>query len=327
MKPQALIIRTAGTNCDRELAHAFELAGASPQTVYLNRLIQDPSLLDRADLIAVPGGFSYGDDISAGRIFANRLRHQLLVPLRRAIDRGVAVIGICNGFQVLVKLGLLPDPNPNNGGDASKPDNRLQNPSPLEGRGWARGETLENMDLQPSPQLFPAREGSPSPKQLATLADNTAGRFIAKWVRVEVPRGSVCIWTRGLDQFDLPIAHGEGRFVVASNAVLDTLRTGRQIALRYAGGSGVALGVVGADFSVAGGNPNGSVEDIAGICDPSGLVLGLMPHPERYTHFTNHPLWSRGSSAWLASTPAGLGMFQNAVEHARQTAGAAVADS
>lgn len=298
MKPQALIIRTAGTNCDRELAHAFELAGASPQTVYLNRLIEEPGLLGRADLIAVPGGFSYGDDISAGRIFANRLRHKLLVPLRHAISRGVAVIGICNGFQVLAKLGLLPDPN--------------------------GGADIDSVSKDASEDSSKADPAKPSPKQLVTLADNTAGRFITQWVRVEVPRDSVCIWTRGLDQFDLPIAHGEGRFVVASNAVLDRLRTGRQIALRYACGS-AAIGAKGAELSVAGGNPNGSVEDIAGICDPSGLVLGLMPHPERYTHFTHHPLWSRGSVAWLASTPAGLRMFQNAVEHARQTAGAAVA--
>ena len=298
MKPQALIIRTAGTNCDRELAHAFELAGASPQTVYLNRLIEEPGLLDRADLIAVPGGFSYGDDISAGRIFANRLRHQLLMPLRRAIDRGVAVIGICNGFQVLVKLGLLPDPNPNpNGGDeidsASKDSSK-------------------------------ADHAEPSPKQLATLADNMTGRFIAKWVRVEVPQDSVCVWTRGLCQFDLPIAHGEGRFVAASNAVLGRLRADGQIALRYASSRSTTSEISDGPV-VAGGNPNGSVEDIAGICDPSGLVLGLMPHPERYTHFTNHPLWSRGGAAWLASTPAGLRMFQNAVEHACQNAGAAVA--
>jgi len=297
MSPQALIIRTAGTNCDRELAHAFELAGASPQTVYLNRLIEEPGLLDQADLIAVPGGFSYGDDISAGRIFANRLRHQLLVPLRRAIGRGVAVIGICNGFQVLVKLGLLPDPNHNpNGGDDIDSISK----------GASNADSVE-----------------PLPKQLVTLADNIAGRFITQWVRVEVPRDSVCIWTRGLDQFDLPIAHGEGRFVVASNAVLDRLRTGRQIALRYASDSDAA-GAIGAEPSVAGGNPNGSVADIAGICDPSGLLLGLMPHPERYTHFTHHPLWSRSTAAGVVSTPAGLRMFQNAVEHARQTAGAPV---
>lgn len=285
MQPQALIIRTAGTNCDRELAHAFELAGASPRTVHLNQLIESPNLLDEASLIGVPGGFSYGDDISAGRIFANRLRHQLLGPLRQAIRRGVAVIGICNGFQVLVKLGLLPDPG--TGTDDEAPD---------------------------------IGSGEPTPKQVATLADNTAGRFIAKWVRVEVPQDSACIWTRGLDRFDLPIAHGEGRFVVASDAVLDRLQAGGQIALWYAEGKNTDRADNNDVPTIAGGNPNGSMRNIAGICDPSGLVLGLMPHPERYTHFTHHPLWSRGSGETSLPTPAGLRMFQNAVEHARQTA-------
>ena len=110
MKPLTLIIRTAGTNCDRELAHAFELAGAAVQVVHLNALIEQPEMIARAHLIGFPGGFSYGDDIAAGRIFANRLRHRLLGPLRAAVSRGVPMIGVCNGFQVLLKLGLLPDP-------------------------------------------------------------------------------------------------------------------------------------------------------------------------------------------------------------------------
>jgi phosphoribosylformylglycinamidine synthase subunit PurQ / glutaminase len=111
MRPTTLIIRTAGTNCDRELAHAFELAGSDTVTVHLNKLIDDPNLLDRAELIGFPGGFSYGDDIAAGRIFANRLRHRLYDPLKATIGRGVPIIGVCNGFQVLVKLGILPEPD------------------------------------------------------------------------------------------------------------------------------------------------------------------------------------------------------------------------
>lgn len=254
MKPNALIIRTAGTNCDRELAHAFELAGAQTRSVHLHALLQQPDLISGADLIGFPGGFSYGDDIAAGRIFANRVRHRLFDAFRAAVDRGVPIIGICNGFQVLVKMGLLPDP--------------------------AAG------------------------RQTATLAENTTGRFIDRWVRVQVPEDTACIWTRGLGTFELPIAHGEGRFVPESDAVLDQLRQNRQIALRYA----------------ADDNPNGSRDDIAGVCDPTGVVFGLMPHPERYTHPTADPQWTRRTAEALAETPVGLRVFQNAVGHVRAAA-------
>ena len=251
MKPNCLIVRTAGTNCEVELAHAFELAGAAPQFVHLNKLVAEPTIVDDAQLIGFPGGFSYGDDIAAGRIMANRLRHRLLSPLQAAVRRGAPIIGICNGFQALVKFGLLPDPE--------------------------------------------------AAVQTATLADNDCGRFIDRWVGLEASDDTVCIWTRGLGSLELPIAHGEGRFVPQSEAVLQQLREKRQIALRYA------------TDGLWPGNPNGSVDRIAGICDPTGLVLGLMPHPERYTNQTNHPIWTR--QADHASTPAGLRFFQNAVEH------------
>ena len=251
MKPTTLIIRTAGTNCDRELAFAFETAGASVITVHLNELIADASLLERVDFVGFPGGFSYGDDIAAGRIYANRLRHRLLDPLRAAVARGVPMIGICNGFQVLVKLGLLPDPD--------------------------------------------------APGQTATLADNVSGRFTDRWVRVEAVSTSKSIWTRGLGKFELPIAHGEGRFVPESADGLARLHANGQVCLRYSSDD----------------NPNGSTDDIAGVCDKSGLVMGLMPHPERFTHATHHPNWTRQTSQWMTSTPAGLKFFQNAVEYVR----------
>ena len=282
MQPKALIIRTAGTNCDRELAHAFELAGASTFAVHLNELIERPHLIEGADLIGFPGGFSYGDDIAAGRIFANRLRHRLTEPLKEAIKCNVPIIGICNGFQVITKLGLLPDPE--------------------------------------------------AGRQTATLAENTSGRFTDKWVSLVVPEHGVCIWTRGLDRLDLPIAHGEGRFVPESEESLRFWQASGQIALRYAvssefrvssselGTSGTGHvqknsepGTRNSELSPFAGNPNGSIDDIAGICDPTGLVFGLMPHPERFTHATNHPHWPRWSAEQLAATPSGLKLFQNAV--------------
>lgn len=251
MQPTTLIIRTAGTNCDRELVHAFETAGAATQTIHLNRLIDEPKLIERFDLIGLPGGFSYGDDIAAGRILANRLRHRLLAPLQEAIGRGTPVIGICNGFQVLVKLGLLPD---------------------CDGR------------------------------QTVTLADNRNGRFIDRWVRVQAPTDTVCLWTRGLDAFALPVAHGEGRLVCDNAQTLETLQKQGQVALRYA----------------ADDNPNGSADDIAGLCDPTGRVLGLMPHPDRCVHPTHYPDWTRRGETIWTQTPAGLQIIQNAVNHAAE---------
>jgi len=255
MSVSTLILRTAGTNCDAELAFAFEQAGATTQTVHLGRLIDDPAMLERFDLVGFPGGFSYGDDIAAGRILANRLRHRLLGPLQQAVQRGVPMIGICNGFQVLVKLGLLPNP-----AEAT---------------------------------------------QTVTLGDNSSGRFICKWTPLVADEGSKCVWTRGLGRFDLPMAHGEGRFTGPAD-VISQLQANGQVALRYAD------------------NPNGSDDDIAGICDPSGLVFGLMPHPERFTVPTQHPQWTRQPKGFADQTMPGLTLFQNAVEHARQNAGAAV---
>jgi phosphoribosylformylglycinamidine synthase len=250
--PRALILRTAGTNCDAELAHAFTLAGAAPVTVHLHQLIADPAILADFPLIGFPGGFSYGDDIAAGRIFANRLKHRLLEPLLEAIERGSAVIGICNGFQVLVKAGLLPTPN-------------------------AQGT------------------------QTATLADNTSGRFTDHWVKLAVEPSNRCAWTAGLDQIELPIAHGEGRFT-APPEVLDQLESNGQVALRYAK------------------EVNGSARAIAGVCDPTGRVFGLMPHPERFTHPTQHYGWTRQPEAFMTQTTPGLRIFQNAVAYAKSGA-------
>ena len=249
MRPNVLIVRTAGTNCDRELAHAFELAGGVTQTVHLNALVADPQRFDEFDCVGFPGGFSYGDDIAAGRILANRLRNRLWEPIRRAIGRGVPMIGICNGFQALLKMGLLPD--------------------------------------------------SKATGQAATLTTNRGGRFVDRWVGLAVPRQSCCIWTQGLGSLQLPIAHAEGRFDTADSQLPQRLEASGQVALRYE----------------AGGNPNGSRGDIAGICDPSGLVLGLMPHPERYTDPWHHPTWTRCGKGQPKVQTTGLCLFRNALRY------------
>ena len=261
MKPKALVIRTAGTNCDKELAFAFELAGAEPYVVHLNRLVKDHKPVEQADLIGIPGGFSYGDDVAAGRIFADRLRRGLLAPLMDAYRRRVPMIGICNGFQVLVSLGFLPDPA------AADP-----------------------------------------PKQTLSLADNLSGRFIARWVNLRVNQDSPCVWTHGLDErIELPIAHAEGRLVFPSDRALRDLQERGQVVLEY----GLDPGTGQPD------NPNGSTAAIAGLCDPTGLIFGLMPHPERYTATTHHPRWTRMLAEGTDRTePAGLLMFRSAVAFA-----------
>jgi len=255
--PSALVIRTAGINSEVELCRAFTLAGASADLVHLDRLITDPTRIERYDLIAFPGGFSYGDDISSGRIMAMHTRQKLLPELIKAADRGVPMIGICNGFQVLTQIGLLPG---------------------LDG------------DRTPS----------------VALCENTSGRFIDDCVPVEPNPDSPCIWTHDLNarvggghdasELLMTIGHGEGRFVTKNNAVLEQLRQHNQIALRYRD------------------DVNGSVDRIAGICDPTGRIMGLMPHPERMLDWNRHPHWTRLPASLRKTHTPGLGMFISAVE-------------
>ncbi len=273
MKPKTLILRAAGTNCDGETAHAFDLAGAEAEFVHVNRLLEKPELLDDYQLMAVPGGFSYGDDIAAGRILANQLTHHLREPLRRFVEAGKPVLGVCNGFQVLIKTDLLP------GSIAAAP-----------------GEAGR-------------RTG-----QSCTLTNNDSGRFVDRWVHLS-PRSDKCVWTRGLPPVsELPVAHGEGKFVPADRAVRDAIWDGGHVALVYAKPDGAPAGGAFPD------NPNGSVDDIAGVCDATGLVFGLMPHPERYVDPTQHPAWTRRRP--LPSRGQGLLIFANAVRHVRDAVGA-----
>lgn len=263
---RALVIRAQGTNCDRELCRAFELAGARAELVHLDALIREPSRVDRFDLIGFPGGFSYGDDIASGRIMAALVREKLYGPLRSAVMRGCPIIGVCNGFQVLVQVGLLP--------------------GPLDGE-W--------------PEQAP-------PPQTCALTENAGARFIDAWLEVSVEPGSKCVWTSGLGEvcdpsdrahaMRLPIAHGEGQFVTDMPATLDRIEHEGLVALRYVD------------------NANGSQNAIAGICDASGRVFGLMPHPERFLEWNRHPYFTRLDERLKGRTTLGRLMFENAVRAA-----------
>jgi phosphoribosylformylglycinamidine synthase subunit PurQ / glutaminase len=273
MRPKTLILRTAGINCDTETAYAFELAGATSELIHINQLVQNPAIVADYQILAIPGGFSYGDDIAAGRIFANQIRHHLAEAFSRFIEDGKPIIGICNGFQVLVKTDLLP--------------------------GNIAGKT----------------------GQSCTLTRNDCGRLVDRWVHLAGSvegRRSKCIWTEGIDRVELPIAHGEGKFVPQDESVRRALHENGQIALVYTKSDG----------STARGefpdNPNASVDDIAGICDPSGLIFGLMPHPERYVDATQHPAWTRitALTGTLPKEGQGLRVFQNAVKHVHAAVGA-----
>jgi phosphoribosylformylglycinamidine synthase subunit PurQ / glutaminase len=245
-QPNVLILRAPGTNCDKETAFAFEEAGAKTETLHINRLLEKPSLFQQFQILCIPGGFSYGDDLGSGRILANQMLHHLVDEMLRFKADGKLILGICNGFQVLMKSPVL---------------------------------------LDPDPAKVPA----------ATLTTNDCGRYHDCWVRLEV-HGAKCVFLNGIRQMYLPVAHAEGKFVARDNATLRQLDAADQLVLRY----------VHAD------NPNGAMADVAGVCDSTGRVLGLMPHPERFIDPTQHPRWTRGDSGPVGD---GLQMFVNAVRY------------
>ena len=259
---RVLLLRTAGTNCNRELAHAFGLVGAEVEELHINALLQEPGRLGEFQVLGFPGGFSYGDDIASGKILANQLIHHLKGPLKTFVDEGKLVLGVCNGFQVLVKAGLLPGP---------------------------MGQ-LAAEDWHPT-----------------TLTYNTRGRFEDRWVRVKsVSRN--CAWLpEGGCEFEVPIAHGEGRFVARDGAVMEALKANDQVAFAYTlddrpGRWRRSI------RSAAEWEPE---ESIAGICDVTGRVMGLMPHPERVVDAENHPLFSRGG----VKRPGDWVVFESAMKY------------
>ena len=247
-KPRVCILKADGTNCEVETAHAFALAGGQPEILPMNRLRAGEARLDRYDALAVPGGFSYGDDVVSGKIMAVELMSFLAEALADFVAAGKPILGICNGFQVLVRTGLLPF-------------------------------------------------GSLGQMQ-ATLSQNQSGRYECRWV--ELLRDSEAPILDGLpERLSLPVANGEGRFY-ADAETLARIEDAGLVALRYLD----AEGRPSQDYPA---NPNGSLNAIAGLCDPSGRILGLMPHPERFVTPQQHPDWrDRPADA----PPEGLAFFE-----------------
>ena len=250
--PSVLILRAPGTNCDEEAQYAFERAGAVADRVHINRLREDPRFLHQYQMLMLPGGFSFGDDVGAGKIWANQLTAFLGDQLRKFRDREKLILGVCNGFQAILKAGLL---------------------------------------------MPPDDEGP-----IATLTFNTHG-YQDRWLHVKVTSDR-SPFLKGINVMHIPMAHGEGNFVCRKEWILKGLEQAGQVALRYVNPHG----------GPANGfpdNPNGSQDDIAGVCDFTGRVLGLMPHPERHVLPTQHPRWTRDG---LKNEGDGLQLFRNAVE-------------
>jgi phosphoribosylformylglycinamidine synthase I len=255
-QPHVLILHATGTNRDKETAWAVEKAGGHPTILHVNELRRQPQRLHDFQMFILPGGFSYGDALGAGRLWASDLRWLFQDELARFIAAGKPVLGICNGFQVLVKSGWLPGP--------------------------------------------------PEDGSQATLTRNASNRFECRWVWLQPDPKSPCVFTQGLvERIHCPVAHGEGRFVPCDEAALGRLQANRQVALAYTSASGGPAGYP--------ANPNGSVADIAGICNERGNVLGLMPHPEDHVIPWQHPRFARGEEGNL-----GLALFVQGVRYAAQ---------
>ena len=269
MTARTLILRAPGTNCDGEAAFAFERAGGQADIVHLNRALEDKRLLAKYQILCIPGGFSYGDDISAGRIFGSQIRHHLYDAIHEFKAAGKLILGICNGFQILIKSGvLLPD-------KADEP--------------------------------------------IATLTLNASGKFEDRWVQLRVASPK-CVFLIGIESLYVPIAHAEGRFLARDADTLHELEQNGQLVLKYAepidpeGRSDTSRLVRHHEATAKVPypyNPNGAQLDVAGLCDDTGRVLGLMPHPERHIDPTNHPRWTRRQ----ADRGEGLAVFENAVRY------------
>jgi len=264
-KVKTIVLTGNGTNCEMEMAHACRLAGSAVvDIVHISELLCGEKRLDDYHFLNLPGGFLDGDDLGSAKAGANRIVHaqigrgreKLYQQLIDFIRNGKLILGVCNGFQLMIKLGLLPA----FGGDYTT--------------------------------------------QTVTLTFNDSGRFEDRWVYLKVNRDSPCVFTKGMEGIYLPVRHGEGKIVARDSSILKQLHTNNQIAVQYSDETYESAVM---DYP---NNPNGSIEAVAGICDETGRIFGLMPHPEAYLHYTNHPRWTRED---LPEDGAGLSIFRNAV--------------
>lgn len=260
---RVLVLTGLGLNCEDETAEGFRLCGAHVEHVHLSDLLDESRnhRLDDYHILSLVGGFAFGDHIAAGVVYANRLRYRAMDRLLRFVDDGGLVLGICNGFQTMVKLGLVP-----------------------------------------------ALDGKYSTQQ-ATLAANDRLGYRDAWVTVRAEPASPCVWTKGIGKMDLPARHGEGKFIAESDEVLARIEAERLVALRYVDDHGEPT-------QQWPQNPNGSVNAIAGVCDPTGRLLGLMPHPDAFLYGFSHPAWPRRLlHDGVPKDGDGLLIFRNGVDH------------
>ena len=251
MTLKALVVTGYGINCENESKYCIEKSGGAADIVHVNRVLENPKMLENYNMFFIPGGFAFGDDLGSGKVFGNKMKFKIKDQLDEFVKAGKLVCGICNGFQALVKMGLLPIP-----------------------------------DFQ----------------QRVSLIGNDSGRFEDRWVILKANQNSPCIYTKGIEHLFVPVRHGEGKFIPKDDGVLNEMRESNQIVFHY----------VDEKDNLAGypHNPNGSVGNIAGVCDKTGRIFGMMPHPEAFNIPENCPYWTRG----VIKEAHGLRIFKNAVE-------------
>ena len=255
MALKALILTGYGINCEAESRYSIVKSGGNADIMHINKVMESPKILESYNMLMIPGGFSFGDDLGSGKVFGNKMRFRIHDQLEDFIKRGNLVMGVCNGFQIMVKMGILPEPD------------------------------------------F---------RQRVTLTNNDSGHFEDRWVILKANSQSPCIFTKGIDRILVPVRHGEGKFIPKDETALSELKANNQIVFQYVDEN--------SDLAGYPYNPNGSMMNIAGICDKSGRIFGLMPHPEAFNIVENCPFWVKG----VIKEPMGLSIFKNAVAYMKE---------
>ncbi len=258
MALNALILTGYGINCEQESKYCIEKSGGHAEIVHLNTVLQNPKILEKYNMLMIPGGATFGDELGAGKVFANKMKYKIRDELDAFVKEGRLILGIGNGFQILVNVGLLPEPD------------------------------------------F---------LQRTTLIANNSGKFEDRWVLLKTNKQSPCIFTKDMEGLICPVRHTEGKFIAKNNEILNILKQRNQIVFQYVDKKG--------ELAAYPHNPNGSIENIAGICDPTGKIFGMMPHPEAFNVPENCPYWIKGT----VKDALGLQIFRNAVKYFRNVDG------